>query len=163
MVSYSGKLATVCSQSIRPAVPARTAPPQMRSWVGEGGSGHCGLLRPPELCAVGPDASQDHSYLARDGNLGLFRTDAPRQAGSPSLEWRPTLDFREQHAGSFKEAGPREAIAALRYFSLSVRFSGLISTWCQSEIRTYVARSLEAVGFVNGGAERQGGNGANAG
>jgi len=38
----------------------------------KGGSGHCGLLRPPELCAVGPDASQDHSYLARDGNLGLF-------------------------------------------------------------------------------------------
>ena len=30
------------------------------------------FLRPPELCAVGPDASQDHSYLARDGNLGLF-------------------------------------------------------------------------------------------
>ena len=49
----------------------------------KGGSGHCGLLRPPELCAVGPDASQDHSYLARDGNLGLFRTDAPRQAWVP--------------------------------------------------------------------------------
>jgi hypothetical protein len=37
----------------------------------KGGLGHCGLLRPPELRAVGPDASQDHSYLARNGNLGL--------------------------------------------------------------------------------------------
>src|SRR4051794_34929851 len=60
-------------------------------------SGHGRLLRPPELGAVRPDATQDDGKLARDRNPGLLRPDPLGEPHTPGLQRRPALHLCEKH------------------------------------------------------------------
>ena len=86
------------------------------------GSDLNGLLGPPELGAIGPDASQDHGNLARHGDTGFLGAYAPYQSRPPSLERRPALYLGQKGAGGFIEASSAKAVSASRDLALSIPF-----------------------------------------
>ena len=65
-------------------VPAGTLFPPER--ISASVSRSCGGPSPVELGAVGPDAVQDDSELAGDGNLGFLRSDTFDELGGPALQ-----------------------------------------------------------------------------
>ena len=72
-----------------------------------------GLLRPPELSAIGPYALQDDRNLTRYCDTGLLRAYAFRQARSPRLERRPPLHLSKENVGGFVKAGSGKSVSAL--------------------------------------------------
>src|ERR1700709_286753 len=114
-------------------------------------SGHRGLLCPPEVGAVGPDAVQDDGQLARNRDFGLLGTDTLQQPNPSGFQRRPALDLGQQHASRLIETSPHEPVTAFGDAAGPVDFAGLVALRRQAKIGTDVARMIEPLRVIDDG------------
>jgi hypothetical protein len=123
--------------------------------MGRRRSGHGGLLRPPELSAIHPDAAQNDGQHADHGNPRLPGSNSSCKPDAPGLQGRPALHFREQHVGGLIEACAREGVSTFGDPTLAVRLGGLVALGHEPEIGFKLASPSQPGRIINGGEEGQ--------
>ncbi len=126
-------------------------------------SGYRGLLRPPEIGAVGPDAVQNDRQLACDGDFGLFGTNALYQPTSHAFSGDQRLTLvSSTPAASLRQVRTKPS----PHFGNSaypIDFAGLVAPRRQAKIGTHVPRMIETLRVVDRGHISQRHNRAGAG
>ena len=133
-----------------------------------------GLLAEAEVGAVEPHAVQDDGELSGSPagpwgprsptgcDLGPGHAAPLGDSQSPDAQGRPFLAAHRERVRRLVECGSGELVAAAADLADNIRLAGLVSAGRQAEMRADVARTVEPVRPVDGGAIGQRGERADA-